>query len=1183
MSDIFQTQFNGKIVNRKFYEISQDKINEFQNTLGFLPNEFLTFDNGQTYKICVQYSKNKFTESVEHPTQLLINVDENGNNGNLSEQLKCINEFEEYFYDYGMLYDVTSNYLDVEKHVYYVNSYWDGQSIVTDERFIKKICEDYFWSYSINFDNIKLHNINKKPIYKKIDINLIGSENDLPDELLKFYSNQNLSLYVGIDKNFYYLKYIGPKNLELYADIAEDQIKNEDIIKTFFTIYSNYLNTNFENSWPYYQYDGNNTFYKLNSQNTFYNLHKFNNKYFLTHHTNYAIEDYNSKLNELSVKELDFENKFKIDINDLLNIKNAQLKNLIESEDEGLKIHLINEYMNNIQSTIKNIDINEFNAPYYLQKLKSEFNSTTHTLDSNKPNSIKFFDQYKTIHNSDFSNNQNAINIKNLYKDLFIISNIISKKYNDYGFAKYIEQTNISFIKNNFGYKVLKENINLEPQNYSIKPNIEDFILINNQENREENGVYYYRQLTTSKDFVLIKQYSTCMDNLLSNDQNIKVDYVIDKNININEINKVYNEQDNTLNFDFINGSYDNQGYRNLIVQNRLNSFDINAGVNENENSYIRRSGTGYSDIYLRLLLINQNNPNENGYYKLHLIDEQYNPIVKNNIKDNVTFLTEIESPTDQDLNYYFKDNLQNTYQFPDVAALMYLDINNNIYFATPQPTKINDIQYVDNDYPIFIFKVNSVDKRLEIINDQNEINLVKATYIKQSTRQRLLKLNPVSTPDVIPYTFIKDNINNKIFSLDLNLNTLDDFTQNSIKFVETNMSELTKDEYNSVFLPFLNYDDFLKLNSEIQNLNPSYYNLLKSQNISDEIIIKTRLDHLNEILRIYKNKIIELYSFKTQLNAREILSLMDQEINMVKNFDILKPIKDICDINEQLNVLKNNVPVDDEIICKDLIILKNIINNSPLKINQSFINDLNLSYLNLTFNDQNVTQITPKQLYDLFNYTAQSYEQNIYAASEYSAYQGFKLNITEDKCWICTVSSLTDKIKFKFFNYTLTANFFKNNIEESLKINDKITITASPRFQFKDVTWNIGTQDTTGNLKYNLVNERNPADNKFARISMLQIKQVDNQLWHIFLNNNQTPFFSLQPKQGTTMTYIESKGFIHNDSILNPIKDSSIILTRLNLNLENDIEIYIRCNAINNDILETAFTKLIVKKLKTS
>jgi len=169
MSEMFQVQFEGKTVKRKFYTIPSEKISEFQSALGFLPPEFLTFDGGTTYKICAQYAPTKsrqeqsylgvVTRLPEEPANLVVGIDSNGYNGIISPYQYLFVEFDNYFSDYGYIFDICSEYVDEFSFVYVVTKYWDysKDESVYDTRFIRKLCEDYFWSYSLSFDNIKLH------------------------------------------------------------------------------------------------------------------------------------------------------------------------------------------------------------------------------------------------------------------------------------------------------------------------------------------------------------------------------------------------------------------------------------------------------------------------------------------------------------------------------------------------------------------------------------------------------------------------------------------------------------------------------------------------------------------------------------------------------------------------------------------------------------------------------------------------------------------------------------------------------------------------------------------------------------------------------------------------------------------------------------------------------------------
>jgi len=398
-----------------------------------------------------------------------------------------------------------------------------------------------------------------------------------------------------------------------------------------------------------------------------------------------------------------------------------------------------------------------------------------------------------------------------------------------------------------------------------------------------------------------------------------------------------------------------------------------------------------------------------------------------------------------------------------------------------------------------------------------------------------------------------------------------------------------------SAYYMLLDFQNYVCQNPNIMSINPTYVNLLTQFGLPEENITETRITHINHLINVYKEKLIELKQLTINpiflqrinpvtnqsytLDLNQNLQLL---LNDALNLPIMSTLKDIVDLENEIYLLQNSQQQTQQtdVICKDFVILKNLINNSPLKINQNIINDLNLSYYNLAFDNLNCAEIAPEILYNIFSYSLYTWNQlSPTDQFEYIKYNKIKINITEDKCWINTLSNNTDKIKIKFFDYTLMAKFFKNYNEESTKIGDKITISAAPRLEFKNVIWAIGTEDISGNLKYNLINERDPLNNKLARISLLYITQVGDQLWHLYINDNQAPLFSLEPKPGVTLNYDPSRGFIHNESTLDFINNSGIILTRLNLSLENNIEIYIKCNGINNDIYETAFTKLIVKK----
>jgi hypothetical protein len=864
MSEIFETQFEGKTVKRKFYDIPSEKVLEFQNALGVLPTEFLTFNNGLTYKICAQYSTTKLGieksyEGVvyllpEEPANLIIGVDENGLGGVISPYIKCIEEFDEYLNSYGYITNASAKYVENFDYIYNVTDYWDynNDKLVYDTRFIRKICEDYLWSYSLKFDNIILHKVNRYPQYKLVNLNLIGNSNNLPESLITSYSNNKISLYLGQDEKIYKKEYINDK---VNYVCIENRIKNEDILKVFYTIYKNYLNPNFQNSYPFYEYLGSDKFYKLNSVDSFYQLHKINDKYFLTHY------DFNDNT-------LTFNNQLQ-QLRDNLNLKEQESQNLIN-----------NFYFNNRNDAYSLLNENQ-------------------TID------------YLITFNF----------AKNLLNGMTGLD------------AKYVRSVSLSVMK-------------------------------------------FLNETQTS-----LKAYDSSHWTTLYNN----------------------NQQD-------------------LI---RLQNM-ISTGLN------------GFGD-----------------------------PLSQNEI-------TEI----------------------------------NRLISVSPQIS--------------------------EIYNTLSILNNTLLTYA---------------------------------------------FTPQS----------------DSAYYMLLDFQNYVCQNPNIMSINPTYVNLLTQFGLPEENITETRITHINHLINVYKEKLIQLKQltinpiFLQRINpaTNESYTLdLNQNLQILLNDALNLPIigilKEIVDLENQIYLLELNETqqTQNEIICKDLIVLKNIINNSPFKINQNIISDLNLSSYNLQFNSLNSTQVTPEILFNIFSYSGYTYDQVSPSVQiEYTTYDGFKINVTEDKCWLNTISNGTNKIKFKFFDYTLMAKFFKNYNEESTKVGDKITINASPRLQFKDVIWGIGTEEVTGNFKYNLINERNPADNKFTKISLLYINQVGDQLWHLYVNNNLNPLFSLQPKDGITLTYDPSKGFIHNESTTELVDSSGIILTRLNLDLENDIQIYIKCNAANNDILETVITKLTVKK----
>lgn len=475
--------------------------------------------------------------------------------------------------------------------------------------------------------------------------------------------------------------------------------------------------------------------------------------------------------------------------------------------------------------------------------------------------------------------------------------------------------------------------------------------------------------------------------------------------------------------------------------------------------------------------------------------------------------------------------------------------------------------QYVTNDY---LFEEH-IDEYMTGDEPQREFNL--------SFLYELITLNELS-----PEVYINDNITEN-YTISIPQKKL--FINSSVSVENSSIRIKYKSTKIGISQNYI--ETLLKYGVQINDL--------RLQHLKEKRII-----HIDHLLNVYKQRLIELKILKTNpiflqrtiidpetetgisytLDLNQNLQIL---LNDALNLGIVNILKEIVDLENQIYDLENQElnpeqQTENKVICKDFIILKNIINNSPLKINQSIINDLNLSSYNLQFNSSNSTLITPEILFNIFSYSNYTYDQLSPSVQiEYTIHDGFKVNITEDKCWINTFSNNTDKIKFKFFDYTLMAKFFKNYNEESRKVGDKITVNANSKLQFKNVTWGIGTEDASGNLKYNLINERNPADNKFTKISLLYILQINEQLWYLYVNNSPNPLFSLQPKEGVTLTYNSEKGFIHNESVENLINNSGIILTRMDSILENDIQIYIKCNAINNDILETAITKLIVVK----
>lgn len=882
MPEIFQTQFEGKTVKRKFCNIPVEKIIEFQNLLGFLPEEFLTFDGGSTYKICVQYAATKdaieksYEGTVyylpEEPANLIIGVNENGDGGTVSKYPRFFEIGEGYLEPYGFILDVslTRYSEDFSSYVYMINERYDYSldKRVYDARFIRKICEGYFWSYSLdtsdlNF-NIKLHQAQEqnRVSYKPVNLKIIGNLIDLPEDLLDLHTGTNtINLYECWNVLFKRELIYGKEN---YVAIGE-KIISEDILKTFFSIYKNYINPGFRNSFPYYSCGQNGQFYKLNSVDSFYQLHKINDKYFLTHY------DFNDNT-------LTFNNQLQ-QLRDNLSLKEQESQNLIN-----------NFYFNN----------------------------------------------------------------------------------------------------RNDAYSLLNENQTID---YLITFNFAKNLL---------NGM-------TGLDAKYVRSVSL-------------------------SVMKFLNETQNLLR------AYDSSYWTNLYNYNQQNLIQLQNMISTGLN--------GFGD-----------------------------PLSQNEI-------TEI----------------------------------NRLISVSPQIS--------------------------EIYNTLSILNNTLLTYA---------------------------------------------FTPQS----------------DSAYYMLLDFQNYVCQNPNIMSINPTYVNLLTQFGLPEENITETRITHINHLINVYKEKLIQLKQltinpiFLQRINPATNQSYtldLNQNLqillNDALNLNIIGVLKDIVDLENQIYLLELNEmqQSENEIICKDFIVLKNLLKNSKLSIDQNVLNELSLDYLNLNFNNDNEAEITPSKLYDLFNYTNRPYDPE--RDTKYDLYKEVKVNLTLDKCWFYTIPKdiyRSAEILFKFFDKASVARFFDHNRKKTQNLNDKIEIIATPKVDFKEVSWSILISDQSeilssfyesDTLKWEKVRFVNLDNIEISAVKLPLLQAgLNNEAWYI-PGNDLMSLFCIEPKAGITLEYDPlERILVHKESTTNSVQNSGIILTRLFSNLDYSPELYVMCSATRNNIFEVSYTKISLEE----
>ena len=698
--------------------------------------------------------------------------------------------------------------------------------------------------------------------------------------------------------------------------------------------------------------------------------------------SNDAYNNNTNFLSELRNKELEKEKKNKEDIisnggypnNEIIEDKIKQEKNPF-SDGSNLNI---NDYLNNIKNEVDNLESNQFSLKNYKDKIKdlnnkiNEMEINLSSIEEKSQNNKKlnedlkekgsnFDDKYKEIEEQFNELQKNLLNVKEEKNKtgIMLMNSIIDN--NNYQ-KELLDQENkingfINEQKNNFNINISKLN---DMFNDGAKSNDKEIEQIKNkmdelqkEVNDSNNKIEKVNEIPNIENKINELKYKIKdminKINVISNNQeeiknkkeeiskSVKID-----GINIDEINKILNENENNL-------TYINENY---VTKDEIGNI----------NNKITEIKSKIKKIYEKN---KNNNDNDNANVKVDALNLDYKDMVPREYFNNENIKKDKEYKQFQN-NYYNKINqIHNNYK----------DLNGKFdEFGKEEINKTSNLKDIINKITKKI-----VDNKKEIDNLKNEDEKIYTNFEQIKTKFKTIDLNIAKIKGIE-----QNNLNNQKKINDIN-NIILKF-ERMISNNKDNINDLKKDSLND-FDNKINEKIDLKQNELADLVIDNDENSLDLQINELNQKEKENKETLENKLNDFKNNQIKI----NQKNKKEIETInqrLKQEINEFGN--IKKSIgennnpeiqKKIISLEKQLESLKESsdkmeklIENNNQEITEKFKLINDWISNFSNNVNQKLSQLENFSYEKLKEMKQNQSIVNIKGEHKFHNKNSVNY-----------------------------------------------------------------------------------------------------------------------------------------------------------------------------------------------------------------
>ena len=896
--DLFNKLIKGEV---ELILIIDEMIEDIKKCENFITYEAFIYISNNEKNIDKNKMK-KFLEEKydENEINFLIYYLDMNNDGLIS-----YDEFEDFFATLNQ--NEVNNYIDMNEF----NNIVNNNEIIEKKNPIEKD----------NLNNLTLKYMNYE---KKILIeNKVIKKNENKIEQKKIFDDKNI---------FENEKIIEDKKMNKNEKIIE----NKKIIENEIDNNNNYNNAKYENKYKdmnYYDNDNdikqneddnnihnNDKYEKYEVTNIIYDVREgFNNNIIEynkirnkdTNDQNININDYdNNKNNNNNTKKenTDYLDKYKINkieenkINKKINNTNNNLRtylynnNIDINNNKPNNSNNSNEIIKNTKDDNKNIEEKENKEDNYLSFLQRNINNKDYKYNDSNLN--KRNNDNNPINQNQLKNNtekEKIINIKNTSKNN---SNDYNNSNDDYIYShsnNEIEEFNEQIINedeydNNQNYENNLNNNNNEYNNVMSSNNFSNN-LTSTDFNKSDNFINENNIQSSSKKNYKInnntinynsKRYDIKIDKNQydenTNNNNVKSDFIVETNTNIEIKRDIYNNIDKNDNKNDYNNNlvYLKEKYMNTNTNNnsnngnsRAHSIKINGSLFTCGGNVSVKTNNENQDIDEYNLknnnnLLYQKNNKEISEFKYNNLNEGFKNDISNDIENQIDYFNN-NNKYDINNNYYFNNNEKNNLREINKYTNTKYDYNENIY----QNNIVNNNQ---NENEIKKIKNNLCENKYNYNEKENDEEILTNKFLQEKYKYNNNKIG----------LKINKNLNEKDKDNNSSSSNNDDYNNKTIKSLNNNSLNL-----------FLDYIDII-----LKNENKCY-TLKESLSLREDITFK----ELFCLFDYHQNKNISIHEFKKV--CKNILSLYptnDQIKLIFYRYDINKDEK--LDLKEFLNMI---------------------------------------------------------------------------------------------------------------------------------------------------------------------------------------------------------------------------------------------------------------------------------------